>query len=261
MCVKIPREFAMKAIKILDKNDDLGGFYRSEGYVAVRDVFQLLSLKKLQDDMKALLCLSPWNSNQNTSVDEKIIELNSSNPSALYSYQIAATQLWSFNSLMSELNKVVSNIAGPGSIYFHVGQGFVLGIPKGKRLSYDWHQDGTYHSTRRTVHVWFPVFRDATQSNGAMSFLEKSHELGILDFEKTKFASGGYSTNRISGIDALLENQNELICELKLGGCLFFSDEMMHKSNVNETDLCRIAGVVKISLDPSFEIHAGLVGV
>lgn len=251
----------MQPIKVLSKDDDLCSFYDSEGYVAVREVFQLSSLKKLQNDMKSLFCLPPWNAEENTDIDSKIIELNVTNPEQLYSYQIAATQLWSFHSLMSELKDVVTRITGQGTVYFHVGQGFVLGIPKGKRLSYDWHQDGTYHSTRRTVHVWFPVFRNATQINGAMSFLEKSHELGILEFEKTKFAEGGYTTNRISSIDDLVLNQNELICELDLGGCLFFSDEMMHKSNVNQTDFCRIAGVVKISLDPSFETHAGLVGV
>ena len=251
----------MKLITVLDKDDDLSNFYRSEGYVAVRDVFQLSSLKKLQDEMKSLFCLPPWNAEENSDIDSKIIELNSTNPTQLHSYQIAATQLWSFHSLMWELSDVVSRIIGPEKVYFHVGQGFVLGIPKGKRLAYDWHQDGTYHSIRRTIHVWFPVFRNATQTNGAMSFLEKSHELGILEFEKTQFDAGGYTTNRISGIDDLATNQNELTCELDLGGCLFFSDEMMHKSNVNQTDLCRIAGVAKISLDPPFEVHAGLVGV
>ena len=251
----------MKPIKVLDKNDNLSDFYRSEGYVAVREVFQLSSLKKLQDDMKLLFRLQPWSAGENSDLDSKIVELNSTNPAQLHSYQIAATQLWSFYSLMSELDDVITRIAGQGTVYFHVGQGFVLGIPKGKRLAYDWHQDGTYHSARKTIHVWFPVFRDATQINGAMSFLEKSHELGIFEFEKTQFSSGGYTTNKVSAVDDLLKNRNELICELELGGCLFFSDEMMHKSNVNQTDLCRIAGVAKVSLDPSFDIHAGLVGV
>jgi len=251
----------MKSIQVLGKDDNLSHFYRSEGYVAVREVFQLSSLTKLQDDMKLLFRLQPWSAEENFNFDSKIIELNSTNPTQLHSYQIAATQLWSFNSLMSELSYVITRIVGQGTVYFHVGQGFVLGIPKGKRLAYDWHQDGTYHSARKTIHVWFPVFRDATQVNGAMSFLEKSHELGILEFQKTQFSLGGYTTNKISTVDDLLKNHNELICELELGGSLFFSDEMMHKSNVNQTDLFRIAGVVKVSVDPSFDTHAGLVGV
>jgi hypothetical protein len=250
----------MKSISVLNKQDNLSSFYRSEGYVAVCDVFPTESLKKLQIDMKLLLSLSPWNV-KNEDFDKNIIELNSTNPQLLHSFQVAATQLWSFYSLMSYLNSVVTCIVGEQKVYFHVGQGFVLGLPSSKRLAYDWHQDGTYHSDRETIHVWFPVFRNASQINGAMSFLERSHSKGILEFEKTKFDAGGYTTNKISGIEELLLNHEELICELDLGGCLFFSDEMMHKSNVNQTDLCRVAGVAKISLDPVFETHAGLVGV
>jgi hypothetical protein len=40
----------------------------------------------------------------------------------------------------------------------------------------------------------------------------------------------------------------------------FFNDEMAHKSNTNQRDLCRVAGVMKVSLNPRFEVHAHLVG-
>ena len=247
------------SIKIHTRESDLRHLFKTNGYVAVQEAINLKQLQKVQDDMKKIVKLNPFKIGAETDFDTGIKSMNQKD---LHLFQIAASQLWSLYSLTDPLMNLIRIIVGDEKVLFHVGQGFVLGLPNDQRLAYNWHQDGTHHpNSLEHIHVWFPIFRGVNIKNGAMSFLEDSHKQGLLNYEKHKALSDGYTTNLVSGLEEVVKTHSEIYCEINLGDCLFFNDEMIHKSNINQTNLCRVAGVMKVSLDPRFEVHAGLVGV
>ncbi len=253
----------MKNIIISEIESDLRKLYKENGYVAIKNAISKKSLERLQHDIISLFDKEYGNIKTAASLDKKIIDINDSDKASLHKLQIAATTLSSFYSIVAEVHDFLVQIIPPESDLFHNGLGFVFGIPGSQRLAYDWHQDGTYHggNGKVTIHIWFPIFYPATIENGAMSLLENSHKLGLLNFENFKFQADGYTTHKISNTEELLKNHLELVCGMDFGDCLFFCDELIHKSNINKTQLCRMAGVMKYSLNPSFEVHSGLVGV
>jgi ectoine hydroxylase-related dioxygenase (phytanoyl-CoA dioxygenase family) len=256
-------ENEMQKILISPQNSDVRNLYKNNGYVTVKDAISKKALGRLQTDLIALFNNKFGMVQSAEELDKTIIRLEKSNPAALYDMQIAATRLSSLYAISGEIYEFLVQIAPPQRDVFLNAVGFLYGIPASQRLSYDWHQDGTYHhsSANTTIHVWFPIFYPATFTNGAMSLLERSHNLGLLDFSKHKFEDNGYTTNRVADIENCVQNHQELICEMHTGDCMFFCDELIHKSNLNQTTRCRIAGVMKFSLDASHEVHSGLVGV
>lgn len=257
------QENEMQKILLSPKNSDVSSLYKTNGYVTVKDAISKEAIGRLQADLISLFKNKFGVVQSAKELDKTIIDLEKSNPSVLYDMQIAATRLSSLYAISGEIYEFLAQIASPQRDVFLNAVGFLYGIPASRRLSYDWHQDGTYHQGGgdTTIHVWFPIFYPATFENGAMSLLEGSHNLGLLDFSKCKFEDNGYTTNRVVNIEKQAQNHQELICEMSTGDCMFFCDELIHKSNVNQTTRCRIAGVMKFSLDASYEVHSGLVGV
>ena len=253
----------MKNIIISEIGSDFGKLYKDNGYIVVKNAISKKSLVRLQNDLISLFAKHYPDVKDALSLDAKIIDINKTDTASLHKLQIAATKLSSFYSLAGQIHDYLVEISPPLSNLFFTGLGYVFGIPGSQRLAYDWHQDGTYHEgkNRTTIHVWFPIFYPVSIENGAMSLLENSHKLGLLDFEKFKFQNDGYTTNKVAGMEDILKTHRELFCGMDVGDCMFFCDALIHKSNNNRTQLCRMAGVMKYSLDPSYDVHSGLVGV
>lgn len=253
----------MDKIIISEIGSDFGMLYKDNGYVVVKNAISKKILTRLQNDLISLFSKHYPEVKDAPSLDAKIIELNTKNPSDLHKLQISATKLSSFYSVLAEIHDNLIKFFPPSVDLFFSSLGYVLGIPGSQRLAYDWHQDGTYHDgeNKKSIHVWFPIFYSVSIDNGAMSLIENSHQLGLLDFKKTKFQVGGYTTNKVVHIEDILKAQRELVCEMDIGDCMFFSDELIHRSNINQTQQCRIAGVLKYSLTPTYDAHSGLVGV
>lgn len=254
----------MPNILVSDAKSDFKKLYEENGYIAIRDAISKASLDRLRKDLIGLIVGADTDYQDFSKVDQMLIQLNETNRPALHKLQIAATKLSSFYAIVSELHEFVEEMNSSEDHMFFKALGFVLGIPGSQRLAYDWHQDGTYHGNNSgeiVTHVWFPVFYPARKENGTMSFLDKSHRLGLLAFENIKLEKDGYTTHKVAEIDSLVGSHDELFCELELGDCLFFCDDIIHKSNVNQTELCRVAGVMKFTFNVSHEVHSGLVGV
>lgn len=254
----------MSNILVSDSESDLKELYEENGYVAIRNAISKTSLDRLRKDLITLVVGAHADYEDFSKVDRKLIQLNETDRPALHKLQIAATKLSSFYAIVSELHEYVAKVNPSEDHIFFKALGFVLGIPGSQRLAYDWHQDGTYHGNNTgeiVTHVWFPVFYPAKKENGTMSFLDRSHKLGLLEFENIKLEKNGYTTHKVAEIDSLVASHDELFCELELGDCLFFCDDIIHKSNMNQTRLCRLAGVMKFTFNISHDVHSGLVGV
>jgi ectoine hydroxylase-related dioxygenase (phytanoyl-CoA dioxygenase family) len=253
----------MELMQISRPESNVHYLYDTNGYVTIKEIISNKALQRLQADFLALFQQRFSEISSITELDRKIIMLEREDPTVLYDLQVAASRLASFYAVTGEIYDSLTKITRRQSGIYLKALGFLYGIPQNQRLSYDWHQDGTYHESDRdvTIHVWFPLFYPARLENGAMSMLKNSHRLGLLGYEKHKFNPNGYTTNRVSDIDEYVKSHIELVCSMDPGDCMFFSDELIHKSNINFTNKCRIAGVMKFSTKPSISDHSGLVGV
>ena len=254
-----------KNMKKLSIYEEIREHYELEGFVAVKKVFSDTTLARLRSDLVSSLgelCSKKGGIGHDTTFDSKLIYLESIDKPLLHRYQIYASKLNSLLGATADLQESLSIIFPEKTLYFE-GMGFVFGIPKTTRLSYGWHQDGTYHQddTSSRIHVWFPIFLDVCLENGAMSFLKGSHRAGVLGYCKEKSHSMGYTTNKVADIETVQKGCEELICSLNLGDCVIFSDTIVHRSNPNQTGLCRFAGVFKFSTVPTSSTAIELVGV
>jgi ectoine hydroxylase-related dioxygenase (phytanoyl-CoA dioxygenase family) len=256
----------VKNIEKISKEGDINDFYNKHGYVVLRNILPLELIKKLQNDIASFFFNEAVKerSISKESIDSIIISLNDQNPKRLHEIQIAASRLASFHTLAGESYQYVPKIVGNTSLVFLNQVGFLLGIPNDLRLSYDWHQDGTYHNDGvfSVIHVWFPIFNTSSLFNGAMSLLDGSHIENLLDYSKTKHSKTGYTSNKPLAVDEKIAKYEELCCSLELGDCLFFGDNLIHRSNLNQSDICRIIGILKFSQVPNYSnSQSSLVGV
>ena len=253
----------MNKVKINNKKINYKKIYQRDGYVALKKVFKERTLLRLRDDISLLVDQFDHSIDNNSLLDLKLINLEKTNQEQLHKFQIEASKLISLNALLYELYEVLGPFCNDHYRPRLEGIGYVLGIPGSSRLSYDWHQDGSYHENAvgSRLHVWFPIFHDATINNGCMTFLEDSHKIGILNYTTTNKTKDGYTTNLVQNIDDIESQSKKILCELEVGDCVFFSDSIIHKSNENLSNLCRIAGVFKITFVQNSQKNISIVGV
>ena len=253
----------MNKVQINSVKSDYQEIFERDGYVALQAVLSEVKLLRLRKDLQLIIDKHDHLLSKEDSLDKKIINLNKTNKKSLYNFQIEASKLVSLYALADDLLNIVEKFSYYDNKPLLEGVGYVLGIPDSNRLSYGWHQDGTYQEkmTGTRLHVWFPIFNDATLKNGCMTFLEGSHNLGVLGFKKIKYENMGYTTNSVENIDTIIEQHRHIACELSVGDCVIFNDSLIHRSNKNLTQFCRVAAVFKIRFTDNLEKHLSLVGI
>ena len=125
----------------------------------------------------------------------------------------------------------------------------MLGLPGDRRLVYDFHQECHYmKGVNPIVSAHFPLNVASTSANGAMSYLEKSSNLGPLPYQKNKITNG-YTNLRPLDITNIVASYEEVQPELKVGDCLFFDEYCIHKSNWNSSNRPRLCGIFRVTTD------------
>jgi hypothetical protein len=79
-----------------------------------------------------------------------------------------------------------------------------------------------------------------------MSALVGSHKLGPLEGVMMKAAENGLSSLVPHNIESILKQHQEVYFELGLGDCVFFHKDLIHKSNFNNSKLCRGIGTSRL---------------
>ena len=121
-------------------------------------------------------------------------------------------------------------------------------MPKDKRLVYDFHQEVNYsRNYDDLVSVHFPLFYKASIKNGTMSALNKSHKLGILNFDKIRSSRRSYTTLLPKNIKKISNKFEEIFFELELGDVLYFHKNLIHKSNFNASNKCKPVGIMRLT--------------
>jgi hypothetical protein len=221
-------------------------FYKNYGYITIKNIIPSTLIGDIQNEL--INIFRPFATDKNYSIDSSIIQLDKSDKAKLYELHIAASKATSFKAVSVHLSKVLKKISGSEAPVLEIAAGFLLGIPKDKRLVYDYHQESNYMKGFEDIfNIHYPLFRTSTIENGTMSILPSSHNYGTLTFEKKRISQDSYTDLVPSGVEAITSKLPELHCQLELGDCVIFHKDLIHKSNFNSSNLCRLAGVSRFT--------------
>ena len=106
-----------------------------------------------------------------------------------------------------------------------------------QRFATPWHYDAAYWpNTRSKLSVWIAL-DDVTANNGTLKVVRSSHR---KDWEHKHLEAHQTNNEFVNQIDTTQWSpQDEVICELKRGGAIFFSDRTVHGSCENTAGLDR----------------------
>ena len=104
-----------------------------------------------------------------------------------------------------------------------------------------WHQDASYWNPEyryRSVSIWVPL-QEATEANGCMHFVPRSHELDVVDHQSIN------NDPRIHGLELAPHERwrvkDPVACPLPPGGATFHGGSMFHHTPANRSDIPRRA--------------------
>ncbi len=135
-------------------------------------------------------------------------------------------------------------------LYAHANR--VLMQPPGDDShAYGWHSERFYGiPNSRFVQTWFPLVEDATVELGTIEVAVGSHR--EMNPAQTWTEAPGRSTQIIVDPAVVAKYETRQV-EMKLGSCLFFDGNLVHRSGKNTSNRTRYSGV-GMYCDPG---HAG----
>jgi len=127
-----------------------------------------------------------------------------------------------------------------------INTAYAIGMKSTNRTNYLWHQEKSYYSNLNTIHFQFPFIRPLNKKNGTMSFLEKSHVMGNIQnlYNKQKHSKSvnSFVPKEMKEIE---KNFKEKFLTLLMGDVCLFHENIIHRSNANNTNKIRFAGIVR----------------
>jgi len=235
--------------------------YKKTGALVVRDV---IPIKLLEDLLNFLQNEYSIQSDIKGGFEEIVKALDRTDPSKLYKIHTSTSKRDIFSSIEKELSGIFLQLLESSSYDLVSNQAsYLLGLPKDKRLVYNWHQECNYMKTvRPIITAQYPINQGTCPENGAMSYLSKSTHLGELKYEKqAKDNPNGYTSLVPVNIKELeIQFQTEQP-SLSLGDCLFFDEYCIHKSNFNSTNNLRTTGIFRVTSQQSAKDFIPFKGV
>lgn len=131
------------------------------------------------------------------------------------------------------------------------GTYFNPGLPKDKRLAYKFHQESSYLNGKYKLNktdilsAHFPLIHDANKKNGTMSALTKSHLEGNYSAVDITGKKNGFKSFTPKNIKRIEKKFEEVQFKLNTGDVLFFTKNLIHKSNFNYSNKCRFIGIIR----------------
>ena len=227
-------------------DESLQSFYQSFGYVIIKNIITGDLISEIQSDLTEIFL--PFSRDKKNPVDSAITWLDKNDRPKLYEIHVAAMKAISFKSVSVHLSKVIKKLSGSQAPVLEMAAGFLLGIPKDKRLVFDFHQEANYmKGFDETFNIHYPIFRASTTDNGTMSILPSSQKYGTLAYDKKQASHDSYPDLIPANIEEITSKLPELHCHLELGDCVIFHKDLIHKSNFNNSSLCRPVGVARFT--------------
>jgi Phytanoyl-CoA dioxygenase (PhyH) len=239
MRIERPRRFECDA--------DMAEFYDRNGYVAIKGLFEDTAvLAPIRDDLSAIF--APFAMTDGDQTNAAIIALDRSDKAKLHELHVISSRVASLKQPSLILQGVIRRISGSPAPVLEIAAGYLLGIPDDDRLVYDFHQEANYMKGFDDIYnAHYPLFRASTTENGTMSVLPGSHKLGTLPFRKSRSAFNSYTDLVPVDIKRIVDTHDEVHCYLEPGDCVIFHKNLVHRSNYNASDTCRVVGVARLT--------------
>lgn len=218
--------------------------FQTNGFFIYRDEIPENILSKFESEVASLFLTY---AKENETVNDVAIRLDKEDKENLFLIYQYIPKLTSFSEFRSFFLAYAQEYLPDGLIY-DIGSGVLFGLPDDKRLVWSWHQEVFYHAEIESiVHIWIPMFRDASKQNGAMSALVGTHNLGPLPYTISKpFENGGTSfiPKQIEDYEAKYPEHH---FEIARKGFAVFDKNLIHKSNTNSSLFTRFTCVFRIA--------------
>ena len=220
-------------------------FYKKNGWQDVKNCIPQKLLKNFRKDLNNIAKENKYNN-----FNSLIVNLSKKNKNKLRDINILSNRLTSFLEICVYLKKFYKKYYNQSNVYLIDAQ-LLPGLPKDKRLTYDYHQESNYKKNFKNIlNIHFPVFFKSTKENGTMSSLTGTHQLGNIK-KKKRERKKGFTHLLPENINKIKSQYNENFHVLNCGDAVFFDQNLIHKSNYNYSSKCRICCVVRITGDHS----------
>ncbi len=227
--------------KLYNKLNIKKKFYKN-GFVLLKNEIPKDLLRKVRKEWNQV-----FKSKIGLNMNDGIKKLNKKNKSQLHKLCLDLPKNINFRKILEIATKRYIQIYNK-KIIFCVDCSVLPGIPKDRRLVYNFHQEAHYYPKMKNVlTVYFPIFFKANKKNGSMSALMGSHKLGKIKKIKTTGKKNGFTSYMPQNIENIKKFYKEVIYEAKLGDVVYFHQNLIHKSNYNFTNKCRIIGQFRLS--------------
>ncbi len=234
-------------------------FYRDNGYVVVRDVYEAREIdavmaviyrlyrKFAPDDAELDGHDRPWES---AAFDAKLIALRAADPrvfGALYDCAQASTELSRFVLAPKVCAVAGACLGAPSEELSYSGIMLRLDAPHDRRNTFGWHQDRAYYPQNADGDhglVVTAALHDIPATLGALRVCPKSHLEGYarsLDSQKTD-----YETSEQREVPAeLVARYAPLDAPLRKGDVLCVAMNLIHRSGDNVTERIRYSALTR----------------
>ena len=217
--------------------------FNKNGWVLCKNEIPKPLIKKIKRDWDFY-----FNKQISLKANEAIKKINKNNKKLLHQICVNLSNSSSFLEVLQFVEKKYKNIFGKNEPIFCMDNSLLPGIPKDKRLVYNFHQESRYYKgSKNLLTAYFPIYFKSEIKNGSMSALNKSHTLGQISNTHKEGKKNGNKSFVPNKIESFKKQFPEVIFEVNVGDILYFHENLLHKSNFNSTNNCRIVGQLRCS--------------
>ena len=131
-------------------------FYKKHGWILIKNVVKKNFINSIKNDLNNIS-----KDLYNRSFEKTIVYLNKFNKKKLYEFHKIVNLILSSSFINYEINNIFKIINNNQKPSFSVGSTFFLGLPKDKRLVYNFHQESSYIKNIKDItNIHFPVFKN-----------------------------------------------------------------------------------------------------
>lgn len=242
-------EISCQKAMTFKSDKELFDFYSEFGYVSIKNCIPENLVSDLQKDLNNYFV--SVGGDMGNDFDSICINMDQKDKPRLYEMYKMGSNITAFKKISKPLSEIINkiNLCDDAVLEMHIA--YLIGLPKDMRLTYDWHQESSWDTDdvkriKNMVNVHYPIFRESNILNGSMSVLVGSHKLGPLEGVMMKASENGLSSLVPHNIESILKQYQEVYFDLGLGDCVFFHKDLIHKSNCNNSKLCRAIGTSRL---------------
>jgi hypothetical protein len=232
--------------KDFNSEEEMQNFFLEYGFVCLKKFIPKDLIENIVEDLKFIF--SPYATDKSNPIDSSILNLDKMDKKLLHNLTLSAQKSISLKMMPSIFRNIILLNSDEKAPVLDIFSGLLLGIPRDDRLVYNFHQESNYYKTFSDVTVaHYPLLRTAKPENGTMSILPGTHKLGTLDYEKSRKSNNSYTNLLPKNISKIIDKFPEYHCHLELGDVILFHKDLIHKSNYNSSELCRVIGVHRLT--------------